>query len=61
MRFTRAVEAFGVNLTARSGFTENVSLEYVWGGPESKRHFLCGQDGKQSPMESGRVFSGARK
>ena len=38
-----------MNLTARSGFTENVSLEYVWGGPESKRHFLCGQDGKREP------------
>ena len=30
-RYTRAVEAFGVNLTSRSGFSKNVTLDYGFG------------------------------
>lgn len=59
VRWTRAVAAFGVNLTAQSGFSKNVTLEYRWGGPPGKQHYLCGPDGRQSPMDAGRVFSGA--
>ncbi len=61
VRFTRAVEAFGVNLTARSGFSDNVSLAYRWGGAEAKKHYICGADGKASAFTTGRVFSGSRK
>jgi hypothetical protein len=61
VRWTRGAAAFGVYLTTRSGFSENVSLHYTFGGPKRKRHYLCGADGKSSPYESGRVFSGARR
>lgn len=61
VRYTRAVEAFGVNLTSRTNFSRNVTLDYLFGGHISKQHYLCGPDGKQSPYESGRVFSGARR
>ena len=61
VRYDRAVEAFGVNVSSQSGFSTNVTLDYRFGGPRSKMHFLCGPDGRQSPYESGRVFSGARK
>jgi hypothetical protein len=60
-RYSRAVEAFGVNLTSTSGFSKNVTLHYDFGGPLSKWHYVCGPDGQQSAMESGRVFSGTRK
>ncbi len=60
-RYTRAVEAFGVNLTSRSGFSQNVTLDYAFRGPSGKNHYLCGPDGEQSAMESGRVFSGSKK
>jgi hypothetical protein len=60
-RYTRAVEAFGVNLTSRSGFSKNVTLDYAWGGPRSKDHYICGPDGKESPMTAGRIVSGTRK
>jgi hypothetical protein len=59
--YTQAVEAFGVNLTARSGFSKNVTLEYDWNGPARKQHYICGEDGKSSPFTSGRVFTGSRK
>jgi hypothetical protein len=61
VRFTRAVEAFGVNLTSRSGFSRAITLDYTFGGARSKEHYLCGPNGKQSPYESGRVFSGSRR
>jgi hypothetical protein len=61
VRWTRGVTVFGVHLTAQSGFSENVRLDYTFGGPVRKSHFLCGPDGKSSPFEAGRVFSGARR
>jgi hypothetical protein len=60
-RYTRAVEAFGVNLTSTSGFSKNITLDYAFGGPPAKHHYICGADGQQSPMEAGRVLSGTRK
>jgi hypothetical protein len=60
VRYTRGVSAFGVSLTTQSGFSESVELHYRFRGPHGKRHWLCGPDGRQSPFESGRVFSGAR-
>jgi hypothetical protein len=59
VRWTRGAAAFGVYLTTRSGFSENVTLEYRFGGRPRKRHYLCGPDGTSSPYEAGRVFSGA--
>ena len=59
VRWTRGVDVFGVHLTAQSGFSENVRLDYTFGGPVRKQHFLCGPDGRTGPYEAGRVFSGA--
>jgi hypothetical protein len=59
VRWIRGAAAFGVHLTTRSGFSENVRLDYTFGGPPRKNHYLCGPDGRSSPYESGRVFSGA--
>jgi hypothetical protein len=59
VRWTRGASAFGVYLTTRSGFSENVTLEYTFGGSVRKRHYLCGPDGRSSPYEAGRVYSGA--
>jgi hypothetical protein len=59
VRWTRGVNAFGIKLTSRSGFSENVTLAYRFGGPIRKGHYLCGPDGRQSPYQAGRVFSGA--
>ena len=61
VRYTRAVEAFGINLSTQSGFSNQVTLDFEFRGPASKKHYLCGEDGRQSPYESGRVFSGSRK
>jgi hypothetical protein len=61
VRYDRAVEAFGINVSSQSGFSTNVQLDYKFGGSRSKMHYLCGEDGRKSPYESGRVFSGARK
>jgi len=58
VRWSRGVVAFGVALTAQSGFSKNVALHYVFGGPLHKYHYLCGPDGRSSPYEAGRVFSG---
>jgi hypothetical protein len=58
VRFKAGVEAFGVNLTTQTDFDDNTALHYSFG--RTKRHYLCGADGRQSPYESGRVFSGAR-
>jgi hypothetical protein len=59
VRWTRGAAAFGVYLTSQSGFSENVRLDYTFGGSTRKNHYLCGSDGRSSPYESGRVFSGA--
>jgi hypothetical protein len=59
VRWSRGAAAFGVYLTTRSGFSENVRLDYRFGGSTRKNHYLCGADGRSSPYESGRVFSGA--
>ena len=61
VRWLRGAQAFGVSLTTRSGFSENVTLDYSFGGPVRKKHYLCGEDGVSSPYTSGRVFSGARR
>jgi hypothetical protein len=61
VRWNRGVQAFGVYLTTRSGFSENVTLDYAFGGPLRKKHYLCGQDGVSSAYTSGRVYSGAQR
>jgi hypothetical protein len=61
VRYTRAVEAFGVSLTARSGYTQNVTAEFAWRGPRGKMHYVCGADGKESAYTSGRIFTGSKK
>ena len=61
LRWTHGAEAFGVYVTVRSGFTKNVTLDYAFGGPPGKAHYLCGPDAKQSPVSAGRVFSGSAK
>jgi hypothetical protein len=58
VRWTRGAAAFGVYLTTQSGFSENVRLDYTFGGPVRKNHYLCGPDGRSSPYEAGRIFSG---
>jgi hypothetical protein len=59
--YTRAVEAFGVNLTARSGYSNSVTVKYDWRGPAGKKHYICGDDGKSSAYSSPRIFTGSRK
>ncbi len=59
-RWNRGAQAFGADITVRSGFDRHVQLDYKFGGPSKKQHWLCGPDGKQSPFSSGRVYSGAR-
>ena len=59
-RYTKGVSVFGVSLTSTSGFSENVKVSHRFGGRGGRRHWLCGPDGKQSPFEASRVFSGAR-
>jgi hypothetical protein len=61
VRWLKGVQAFGVYLTTRSGFSENVTLDYAFGGPVRKKHYLCGADGVSSPYTAGRVFSGGRR
>ena len=61
VRWTRGAQTFGFYRTTKSGFSTNVETSYMWVGPRNTRHSLCGPDGKQSPYESGRIFSGARK
>lgn len=57
----RGLQAFDVYLTTRSGFSENVTLDYACGGPLRKKHYLCGRDGVSSAYTSGRVYSGAQR
>jgi hypothetical protein len=52
----------GLWLTSQSGFSRNVTLDYAFGGPRGKKHFICGGDhGKQSAAVAGRVWSGSLK
>lgn len=60
VRWNRGATAFGVYLTATSGFSRNVSLEYRFGGSAGKEHYLCGPTGREGYTSTGRVFSGAR-
>jgi hypothetical protein len=61
VRYNRGVQAFGVYLTTRSGFSTQVTLEYAFRGPRGKRHYICGgESGRQSAATAGRVWSGAR-
>lgn len=61
VRYNYGVEAFGVSLTTQSGFSEGVTIEYGFKGSPTKRHWLCGPDGRQSPYTAGRIFSGGLK
>ena len=61
VRWTHGAAAFGVWLTTQSGFSRNVTINYTFGGPANKKHYLCGPDGRQDPSISGRIFSGARR
>lgn len=58
VRWSGGVNVFGVGLTTRSGFDRDVQLDYAFRGPPDKAHYICGPDGRQSPMIAGRVFSG---
>lgn len=60
VRWSGGVNVFGVGLTVRSGFDRDVVLDYSFGGPPDKRHYICGPDGRQSAMTAGRVLSGGR-
>lgn len=57
--FAGGVKVFGVGLDASSGFSDSVSVEYLFGGSDRRAHYLCGEGGK-APTEGGRIFSGAR-
>ena len=59
VRWNRGVTVFGVHLTTKSGFSENVGLTYRYGTSRPK-YYLCGPDGKQGFAGAPRVFSGAR-
>jgi hypothetical protein len=61
VRWNNGAVAFGVEITTQSGFSKDVSTVYKFGGPPSKKHYLCGPDGRESPVTAGRIFSGARK
>ncbi len=60
-RWSAGAEAWGINLTTQSGFSETVTTEYGFRGPRRKGHYICGSDGRESPYTAGRIFSGARK
>ncbi|MFT4034395.1 MAG: hypothetical protein QM679_02340 [Patulibacter sp.] len=60
IRWNGAVNAFGASLTAQSGFSDNVIIEYHFGGRGNKQHRVCGEDGKQPIWEAGRIYSGTR-
>jgi hypothetical protein len=59
--YTRAVEAFGINLTSRSGYSKSVTIKYDWRGPANKKHYICGEDGKSSAYSSPWILTGSRK
>lgn len=59
VRWKRGVSVFGVYLTAKSGFSSNVGLEYRFGSTRN-RYYLCGPGGKRGYANAPRVFSGAR-
>lgn len=59
VRWNRGVEAFGINISAKSGFSENVGMEYRF-GTARRKYYLCAPDGKKSFADAPRVFSGAR-
>jgi hypothetical protein len=59
--YTRAVDAYGVNLTSRSGYSKSVTVRFDWKGAGDKRHYICGDDGKASAFTSPRIFTGSRK
>jgi len=61
VRYNYGVEVFGVSLTAQSGFSENVTIEYGFKGSSTKKHYLCGPDGRQSPFTAGQITSGGTK
>ena len=54
--WSAGVNAFGqVNLTAKSGFSTNVTIEYTY-GQSIPTYYTCGND--QVPTLSHRVFAG---
>ena len=61
VRYDYGVEVFGVGLTAKSGFSQDVTVEYGFKGAKTKKHYLCGPDGRQSPFTAGRITSGGTK
>ncbi len=60
-RYTVGANAFGVALTTQTSFSKNVTTEYRFGGRRSKKHYICGQDGRSPATTSGRIFSGGRR
>jgi hypothetical protein len=39
------------------GFAKYVQVHYMFGGPPARRHYLCGEGGKDE-FSGGRIFSG---
>jgi hypothetical protein len=60
-QYKYGVEAFGVSLTTQSDFSENVRIDYGFKGSPTKKHYLCGPDGRESPYTAGRIVSGGTK
>jgi hypothetical protein len=60
VRWKHGVSVFGLSLTTRSGFSTHVTTSHAFGGPQSKQHYLCGQNGVDGPYTAGRIASGAR-
>lgn len=54
MTWSRAAEVFGVGLSSRSGFSQNVQMHLVFG--QEAVHWVCGDNAVAT--HSGRVFSG---
>ncbi len=55
--WSRGVSVFGVGLTVRSGFSKWVQTQYKFGGPDRRKHWVCGSHG-ESPFTAKRIFSG---
>ena len=61
VRYNYGVDVFGISLSAQSGFSENVTIEYGFKGSSTKKHYLCGPDGRESPYTTGQIVSGGTK
>jgi hypothetical protein len=58
--FVGGASAWGVGINSTTGYSDQASLKFEFGGGERDRHYACGEAGK-SPEESQRVFTGLRR